>query len=76
MSSLFAPLTPLLLLLHMTWTRLQIKRDDDRGITTEVLIITAILAACALAVVGAIAAAITTKGGEVENKISESGTHN
>jgi hypothetical protein len=73
---LLAPLTPLLLLLHMTWTRLQIKRDDDRGITTEVLIITAILAACALAVVGAIARAITTKGGEVQEKIGQAGHGN
>jgi hypothetical protein len=73
MSTFFAPLTPLLLLLQVTWARLQAKREDDRGITTEVLIITAILAAVALAVVGGIAAVITTKGKEVEGKIGQAG---
>jgi hypothetical protein len=73
MSSLLAPLTPLFLLLQITWNRLLLKREDDRGITTEVLIITAILAAVALAVVGGIAAAITSKGKEVETKIGQAG---
>jgi hypothetical protein len=69
MNSLLAPLTPLLLLLQVTWNRLQIKRDDDRGITTEVVIITAILATVAIAVVTGIALAITDKGKQVETKI-------
>ncbi len=73
MNSLLAPIAPLLLLLQITWGRLQLKREDDRGITTEVVIITAILAVLAIGVVGGIARAVTTKGGEVENKIGTAG---
>jgi hypothetical protein len=68
-SPLLAPLAPLLLLLQITWGRLQLKRADDRGVTTEMIIITAILAAVALAVVGLIAGAIETKGDEIKTDI-------
>ena len=62
-------LTPFVLLYVTLRARLDAVRDDDRGMTTEAMIITAILAGVALAVVGLIAAAITRKGNEIENDI-------
>lgn len=63
-------LTPLALIVSMLRLRLQQARDDDRGMTTETMIITAILAFAALTVVGVIAAAITNKGNEIETNIN------
>ena len=62
-------LTPFVLLYVTLRARLDALRDDDRGMTTEAMIITAILAGVALAVVGLIAAAITRKGNEIESDI-------
>jgi prolipoprotein diacylglyceryltransferase len=62
-------LTPLVLLYVTLRARLDEVRNDDRGMTTEAMIITAILAGVALAVVGLIAAAITRKGNEIESDI-------
>jgi hypothetical protein len=62
-------LTPLVMILVSLRARLGALRDDDRGMTTEAMIITAILAGVALAVVGLIAAAITRKGNEIESDI-------
>jgi prolipoprotein diacylglyceryltransferase len=62
-------LTPLVLLYVTLRARLDAVRNDDRGMTTEAMIITAILAGVALAVVGLIAAAITRKGNEIESDI-------
>jgi hypothetical protein len=70
---MLTPIAPLLLLLEITWARLQAKRADDRGITTEVMIVTAILAAVALTVVGFIATAINNKGHQIEGKITTAG---
>ena len=64
-------LTPLVLLISLLRGRLGDLRADDRGMTTEAMIITAILAAAALAVVGAIAVAITDKGGQIEDDINQ-----
>jgi hypothetical protein len=72
LSAFFAPVTPLLLLLQIHWARLQAKREDDRGITVEVMIITAVLAAVALVVVGVIARAIRDKGNDVKDCINNS----
>lgn len=55
--------------MSVLWGRLQQLRADDRGMTTEAMIITAILAGVALAVVGAIAISIRDKGTEIENDI-------
>lgn len=62
-------LIPLALLISMLRLRLQALREDDRGMTTETIIITGVLATAALAVVGAIVAAITNKGSEIEGEI-------
>ena len=62
-------LPPFVLLFVTLRARLGALREDDRGMTTEAMIITAILAGVALAVVGLIAAAITRKGNEIESDI-------
>jgi prolipoprotein diacylglyceryltransferase len=62
-------LTPLALVYSLLRARLDQVRADDRGMTTEAMIITAILAAVALAVVGAIAVSIRDKGSEIEDDI-------
>jgi hypothetical protein len=56
-------------MISMLWHRLQELRDDDRGMTTETMIITAALAAAALAAVVLIANAIGNKSQEIENDI-------
>jgi hypothetical protein len=63
-------LTPLLLIASQLWSRLQELRDDDRGMTTETVIITAALAGVALAVVGWLVTAIQDKGHEIEDDIN------
>jgi hypothetical protein len=62
-------LTPLVLVASMLRDRLRLLREDDRGMTTEAMIITAILAGIALAVVGAIAVRIQDKGSEIEEDL-------
>jgi hypothetical protein len=64
-------LTPLAVVASVLWNRLQQLREDDRGMTTEAMIITAILAAAALAVVGVIATAISNKGDQIEQDIND-----
>ena len=60
---------PMLAYMSVLWGRLQQLRADDRGMTTEAMIITAILAAVALTVVGAIAVSIQNKGDQIESDI-------
>jgi hypothetical protein len=62
--------TPLVIVASVLRDRLRQLRDDDRGMTTEAMIITAILAGVALAVVGAIAVAIRNKGTDIENDLN------
>lgn len=62
-------LTPLALIYSLLRARLDQVRADDRGMTTEAMIITAILAAVALTVVGAIAVSIQNKGDQIESDI-------
>jgi hypothetical protein len=63
-------LTPLAFVASLLWARLQQMREDDRGMTTEAMIITAMLAAAAIAAVGLIATAIQDKGSEIEGDIN------
>jgi hypothetical protein len=63
-------LGPILTMMSVMWSRLQELREDDRGMTTEAMIITALLAAGALAAAGAIGRAVTTKGTEIEGEIN------
>ncbi|HEX8803956.1 MAG TPA: hypothetical protein VF743_07175 [Acidimicrobiales bacterium] len=57
-------------IISMLWHRLQELRDDDRGMTTETMIITALLAAAALAAVGLIVAAIRSKSTQIQSDIN------
>jgi hypothetical protein len=56
-------------LISMLWHRLQDLRGDDRGMTTETMIITAALAAAALAAVVLIAGAINDKSQDIKSDI-------
>jgi hypothetical protein len=56
-------------LISMLWHRLQELRGDDRGMTTETMIITAALAAAALAAVVLIAGAINDKSQDIKSDI-------
>jgi hypothetical protein len=60
----------LLLTASLLWGRLKELREDDRGMTTETVIITAALAGVALLVVGWLVTAIRDKGGEIQTDIN------
>ena len=62
-------LTPIVLLMSMLWGRLQQAREDDRGMTTETMIITAILALAAVLAVTAIATSIGDKSDDITEQI-------
>lgn len=60
----------LLLIASLLWDRLKELREDDRGMTTETVIITAALAGVALLVVGWLVTAIRNKGTEIQTDIN------
>jgi len=62
-------LGPMLTYMSALWNRLQVLREDDRGMTTEAMIVTALLAAGALAAAGFIMNAVSNKGNEISNEI-------
>jgi hypothetical protein len=62
-------LTPLLMVITTLRARLDAAREDDRGMTTEAIIITALLGGVALLVVGWIVTSIQNKGTEIQNDI-------
>jgi hypothetical protein len=68
MSSLFPELLGLEVLSTMLWARLGAARTDQRGMTTETVIVTALLAACALVAVGFIVTAVTDRAQEIKVK--------
>lgn len=49
--------------------RIEQIRQDERGYTTETVVVTALLAAAAIAVIGIIATAITRKANEIGGKM-------
>jgi len=68
----FPTLAPMAIAIDVLRTRLALARDDESGYTTETIIITALLAACALALVTALVVKITTTAGGI--KTDNSGT--
>lgn len=68
-------LGPIVLVISMLWGRLQQLRDDDRGMTTETMIITAMLAVAAIAAVTVIGRAITDKGNDISDEIDGALAH-
>ncbi len=62
-------LGPIAVLISVLRGRLQQLREDDRGMTTETMIITAILAVAAATAVGVIVAAIGRKSNEIGTEI-------
>jgi hypothetical protein len=60
----------LLLTASLLWGRLKELREDDRGMTTETVIITAALAGVALLVVGWLVTAIRDKGTDIQTDIN------
>lgn len=63
-------LTPLISLI---WNRIQLLREDDRGMTVEMMILTALLAAAALAAAVAIVGGIKNKQGDIVNDLNSKG---
>lgn len=61
MSFMFPEFLGLEVLLTMLRARLGAARADQRGMTTETVIVTALLAACALVAVGFIVTAVTDR---------------
>ena len=68
MSTMF----PELIYLELAWrglrTRLAASRADQRGMTTETVIITALMAACALFAVGFIVTLVNNRAQEIKVK--------
>jgi hypothetical protein len=62
-------LGPILTMMSVLWYRLQDLRDDDRGMTTEAMIVTALLAAGAIAAATVIRTAVTDKGNDISEEI-------
>ncbi|MBN2624009.1 MAG: hypothetical protein JXA83_11595 [Acidimicrobiales bacterium] len=62
-------LGPIAVLMAVLWGRLQDARHDDRGMTTETMIITAILAVAAATAVALIATSIGNKSNDIKNEI-------
>jgi len=62
-------LGPIITMMSVLWGRLQDLRDDDRGMTTEAMIITALLAAGAIAAATAIGTAVRNKGTDIGETI-------
>ena len=62
-------LGPLVTYMSVLWNRLHDLREDDRGMTTEAMIITALLAAAAIAAVTVIATAVRNKGDDIGDQI-------
>jgi hypothetical protein len=60
---------PMLAYMSVLWGRLQQLRGDDRGMTTEAMIVTALLAAGAIAAATFIMNAVTDKGEDISNEI-------
>ena len=63
---MFAELTVIRALASLYWTRLQAARADERGMTTETVIITAVLAALALAATAIIVTKVTSKANSID----------
>jgi hypothetical protein len=62
-------LSSLFFVMAIVWNKLQILREDDRGMTTEAMILTAILAAGAIAAAGFIRNAVQDKGSDIGDDI-------
>ena len=63
---LMPELTPIRMMASLLWNRLQMLREDERGMTTETVIITAVLAALALAATAIIVAKVTSKANSID----------
>lgn len=68
MSSMFPELVGLELAWSVLSARWRAARADQRGMTTETVIITALLAACALFAVGLIVAMVNSRAQEIKVK--------
>lgn len=64
-------LRPTILYMKFLWNRLQMSREDDRGMTSEAIVVTALLVAAALFAIGLIAQAIQDEAPNIANDISD-----
>jgi hypothetical protein len=68
MSAMFPELIGLEFAMRVLRTRLALARADQRGMTTETVIVTALLAACALVAVGFIVTQVNNRAQEIKVK--------
>lgn len=68
MSAIFPELIGVELVVRYLQARLAAARTDERGMTTETVIITALLAACALFAVGFIVTLVNNRAQEIKVK--------
>ena len=57
-------------IIYLLWNRIQMLREDDRGMTVEMMILTALLATAALAAAVAIVAGISKKQGQITDDLN------
>jgi Flp pilus assembly pilin Flp len=60
-------------IISLIWNRIQMLREDDRGMTVEMMILTALLAAAALAAAIAIVGGIKNKQNDITNDLNSNG---
>ena len=60
-------------IISLIWNRMQMLREDDRGMTVEMMILTALLAAAALAAAIAIVGGIKNKQNDITNDLNSNG---
>jgi hypothetical protein len=63
-------LTGIIPIISILWGRLKDLREDDRGMTVEMMILTALLATAALGAAIAIVAGIANKQNEITNDLN------
>jgi hypothetical protein len=63
-------LGPITFTMKILWDRLQLLREDDRGMTTEAIVVTALLVTLALGAVALIAGAVTNRAGTVAEDVN------
>ncbi|MFF5985915.1 MULTISPECIES: hypothetical protein [Pseudonocardiaceae] len=62
-------LTYFIAIIGLCRARLDELRSDERGYSTEAVLVTALLVAAAIAVIAIIVAAVTRKAGEINDKM-------
>ncbi|MGH9209970.1 MAG: hypothetical protein ACRD2C_04740 [Acidimicrobiales bacterium] len=63
-------LGPVIFTMKVLWNRLQMLREDDRGMTTEAIVVTALLVAAAIIVIGIVTAAVQNRANSIADDVN------